>query len=162
GVMKKENRFSKDRFNSLKRDTLEIFRVYGPLNPPAWARLAKFSPIRASYSYLLRLHRFGLLNRTSNPYGLVLCFLYRGFACLAGNVYAIRTVPNCQRADQRILPVPSESQIRSNEAVGKRLLKVEEAARYLGLEVDTVYKKARLRELPSVKVGRALRFDVEA
>jgi excisionase family DNA binding protein len=27
---------------------------------------------------------------------------------------------------------------------------------------DTVYKKARLRELPSVKVGRALRFDVEA
>ena len=50
----------------------------------------------------------------------------------------------------------------SNKEVGKRLLKVEEAARYLGLEVDTVYKKARLRELPSVKVGRALRFDVEA
>ena len=58
--------------------------------------------------------------------------------------------------------MPSESQMRSNGAVGKRLLKVEEAARYLGLEVDTVYKKARLRELPSVKVGRALRFDVEA
>ena len=37
-----------------------------------------------------------------------------------------------------------------------------EAARYLGLSVDTVYKMARLRELPSVKVGRALRFDVEA
>ena len=49
-----------------------------------------------------------------------------------------------------------------NKEVGKRLLKVEEAARYLGLEVDTVYKKARLRELPSVKVGRALRFDLEA
>jgi excisionase family DNA binding protein len=49
-----------------------------------------------------------------------------------------------------------------NGGVGKRLLNVEEAARYLGLEVDTVYKKARLRELPSVKVGRALRFDVEA
>ena len=49
-----------------------------------------------------------------------------------------------------------------NKEVGKRLLKVEEAARYLGLEVDTVYKKARLRELPSVKVGRALRFDIEA
>jgi excisionase family DNA binding protein len=28
--------------------------------------------------------------------------------------------------------------------------------------VDTVYKKARLRELPSVKVGRALRFDKQA
>jgi excisionase family DNA binding protein len=55
-----------------------------------------------------------------------------------------------------------ESQMRSNENVGKRLLNVEEAARYLGLQVDTVYKKARLRELPSVKVGRALRFDVQA
>jgi excisionase family DNA binding protein len=49
-----------------------------------------------------------------------------------------------------------------NKEVGKRLLKVEDAARYLGLEVDTVYKKVRLRELPSVKVGRALRFDIEA
>jgi len=45
---------------------------------------------------------------------------------------------------------------------GKRLLNVREAAQYLGLEVDTVYKKARLREVPSVKVGRALRFDVKA
>ena len=50
--------------------------------------------------------------------------------------------------------------MRSNEIVGKRLLNVEEAAQYLGLEVDTIYKKSRLRELPSVKVGRALRFDV--
>ncbi len=47
-----------------------------------------------------------------------------------------------------------------NGSVGKRLLDVREAAVYLGLQVDTVYKKARLRELPSVKVGRALRFDV--
>ena len=55
-----------------------------------------------------------------------------------------------------------QSQMRLNETVGKRLLNVAEAARYIGLEVDTVYKKARLRELPSVKVGRALRFDVKA
>ena len=55
-----------------------------------------------------------------------------------------------------------QSQMRLNDPVGKRLLNVREAARYLGLEVDTIYKKARLRELPSVKVGRALRFDVEA
>jgi excisionase family DNA binding protein len=47
-----------------------------------------------------------------------------------------------------------------NGGVGKRLLNAEEAARYLGLKTDTVYKKARLRELPSVRVGRALRFDV--
>ena len=58
--------------------------------------------------------------------------------------------------------MPSQSQMRSNGIVGKRLLNVEEAAQYLGLQVDTVYKKARLRELPSVKVGRALRFDVVA
>jgi len=50
----------------------------------------------------------------------------------------------------------------SNGVVGKRLLNVEEAAEYLGLKADTVYKKARLRELPYVKVGRALRFDVKA
>ena len=56
----------------------------------------------------------------------------------------------------------SDSQMRSNKLVGKRLLNVAEAAAYLGLQIDTVYKKARLRELPSVKVGRSLRFDVEA
>ena len=49
-----------------------------------------------------------------------------------------------------------------NGGVGKRLLTAEEAAGYLGLKVDTVYRKARHRELPSVKVGRALRFDVKA
>jgi len=58
--------------------------------------------------------------------------------------------------------VALRSQMRLNESVGKRLLNVREAAQYLGLEVDTVYKKARLRELPFVKVGRALRFDVKA
>lgn len=49
-----------------------------------------------------------------------------------------------------------------NGSVGKRLLDARETAVYLGLEVGTVYKKARLREIPSVKVGRALRFDVVA
>ena len=60
------------------------------------------------------------------------------------------------------LPVELRMEMVSNNSVGKRLLNVEEAAEYLGLAVNTVYKKARLRELPSVKVGRALRFDVEA
>ena len=49
-----------------------------------------------------------------------------------------------------------------NGPIGKRLLNVGEAAHYLGLEVDTIYRKARLREVPWVKVGRALRFDVKA
>ena len=53
--------------------------------------------------------------------------------------------------------------MRLNGDVGnKRLLNAREAAQYLGLQADTVYRKARLRELPSVKVGGALRFDVEA
>jgi len=54
------------------------------------------------------------------------------------------------------------SETRSNGDVTKRLLNVREAANYLSLQIDTVYRMARLRELPSVKVGRALRFDVVA
>ncbi len=54
------------------------------------------------------------------------------------------------------------TQIGCNEVVGKRLLTPREAAAYLGLAKDTIYKKARLRELPSVKVGRSLRFDLRA
>jgi excisionase family DNA binding protein len=52
--------------------------------------------------------------------------------------------------------------IGQNGLIGRRLLNVREAAQYLGLEVDTIYKKSRLREVPCVKVGRALRFDVKA
>ncbi len=63
------------------------------------------------------------------------------------------------RGDRAEWPNPG---MLSNGGIGKRLLTVAEAAGYLGLQVDTVYKKARLRELPSVKVGRALRFDVKA
>ncbi len=56
----------------------------------------------------------------------------------------------------------NQSEMSLNIPVGKRLLNAKETAQYLGLEVDTVYKKSRLRELPSVKVGRSLRFDVKA
>ena len=49
-----------------------------------------------------------------------------------------------------------------NGGIGRRLLNVRETAQYLGLDEDTVYRKARLREIPCVKVGRALRFDVQA
>ena len=59
-------------------------------------------------------------------------------------------------------PIPKSPLLVNNSGVGKRLLNVGEAAQYLGLQVETVYKKARLRELPFVKVGRALRFDIEA
>src|SRR5258708_1090071 len=58
--------------NSLKRRALEIFVLYGRLNPPAWAVLANMRPIRSSYSYLLRLHRFGLLNRERDSKGFLI------------------------------------------------------------------------------------------
>jgi hypothetical protein len=52
------------RFNKLKKLALEIFERHGGwLSPQEWAVLASFYPIRAAYSYLLRLHRFGLLDR---------------------------------------------------------------------------------------------------
>jgi excisionase family DNA binding protein len=54
------------------------------------------------------------------------------------------------------------TELVSNGVIGRRLLNVKEAAQYLGLEVDTVYRKSRLREVPCVKVGRALRFDMRA
>jgi excisionase family DNA binding protein len=60
------------------------------------------------------------------------------------------------------MPVASKASVVLNEGIGRRLLNVREAAQYLGLEVDTVYRKARLREVPCVKVGRALRFDLKA
>ena len=60
------------RSNALKRRALEIFANYGNLNPPAWAVLAKMFPIRSSYTYLLRLHRFGLLNRERDHRGLLI------------------------------------------------------------------------------------------
>jgi excisionase family DNA binding protein len=40
----------------------------------------------------------------------------------------------------------------------ERLLKPAEAAEYLGLTVPTIYTKASRRQLPTVKVGRSLRF----
>jgi excisionase family DNA binding protein len=60
------------------------------------------------------------------------------------------------------MPPPQTAALVLNGLIGRRLLNVREAAQYLGLQADTVYKKARLRELPCVKVGRALRFDLQA
>ena len=57
-------RFRSPRYNQLKKRALEVFARHGGwLTPPQWAVLAGFYPIRSAYSYLLRLHRFGLLER---------------------------------------------------------------------------------------------------
>lgn len=48
----------------------------------------------------------------------------------------------------------------SNGAIVRRLLNVGETALYLGVKVDTVYKWSRMGVLSKVKLGGALRFDV--
>ena len=44
--------------------------------------------------------------------------------------------------------------------MNKRLLNVNEAAEYIGTSPGTMYQKVHLNEIPYVKIGRALRFDV--
>ena len=41
----------------------------------------------------------------------------------------------------------------------KRLLDAREAAAYLGLSESTIRQWASMRKIPTVKMGRALRFD---
>lgn len=66
-----------------------------------------------------------------------------------------------QTIQNRRLKRVSAKSMLLNKTIGRRLLNVREASEYLGLDEDTLYRKARLRELPSVKFGRALRFDLK-
>ncbi len=59
-------------YNSLKRRALAVFEDRGWLSPPAWAVLAGFYPVRASYSYLKRLHKWKLVERSLDRRGLLL------------------------------------------------------------------------------------------
>jgi excisionase family DNA binding protein len=52
------------------------------------------------------------------------------------------------------------SELVSNGVIVRRLLNVGETALYLGVKVDTVYKWSRMGVLSKVKLGGALRFDV--
>jgi len=56
---------------------MALFEDRGWLSPPAWAVLASFYPVRAAYSYLKRLHRWKLLDRTLDRRGLLLYRLSR-------------------------------------------------------------------------------------
>jgi hypothetical protein len=60
------------KFNSLKQHALSTFENRGWLSPPAWAVLAGFYPVRAAYTYLKRLHRWKLLERSLDRRGLLL------------------------------------------------------------------------------------------
>jgi hypothetical protein len=60
------------QFNGLKIKALGTFENRGWLSPPAWAVLAGFYPIRAGYSYLKRLWKWKLLDRSLDTRGLLL------------------------------------------------------------------------------------------
>ena len=59
-------------YNSLKLRALEVFEERDWMEPPTWAVFARFYPVRAAYTYLLRLHRYGLLQRRRGARGRLL------------------------------------------------------------------------------------------
>jgi hypothetical protein len=90
------------RFNLLKMSALEIFEKHGLLNPPMFAVLSGFFPMRAAYTYLLRLHRFGLLLRRRDERGLILYQIsQRGLERLAWLKADIETTRRRQRQIER-------------------------------------------------------------
>ena len=60
------------RYNARKRQALGVFRERGWLNPPSWAVLVGFYPVRAAYSYLRHLWHWGLLQRDLDAKGFVI------------------------------------------------------------------------------------------
>jgi len=42
-----------------------------------------------------------------------------------------------------------------------RFLSVEEAAKYLNVSRSNMYERVRLKEVPTVRIGRAIRIDME-
>ena len=76
--------FRSPRYNKLKKRALEAFARHGGwITPREWALLVGFYPTRAAYSYLLRLHRFGLLDRMSTEGSVVYHLSVRGKQRLA-------------------------------------------------------------------------------
>ena len=65
------------QFNERKLQGLEIFAKHGWLRPQEWAVEAGFYPTRSSYSYLVRLHRWGYLKRKRDYRGRVIYQLGR-------------------------------------------------------------------------------------
>lgn len=43
----------------------------------------------------------------------------------------------------------------------KRFLTVKECAEYLNISVHYLYRKVELKQIPHVRLGRAIRFDVK-
>jgi excisionase family DNA binding protein len=53
-----------------------------------------------------------------------------------------------------------QSKVHGGPAKGARLLTVPQAAEYLGTTPATLYTKVWRREIPFIKLGRSIRFDV--
>lgn len=45
--------------------------------------------------------------------------------------------------------------------IEQRLLRLREAAKYLGLDPSTVFRAIKRGEIPAVRIGRALRVDIK-
>ena len=48
------------------------------------------------------------------------------------------------------------------EGFERRLLTIKQAAEYMAISVASLYSKVYRREIPFVKIGRSVRFDVRA
>lgn len=60
------------RYNQRKVQGLEAFASRGDLRPEEWAVACRFYPLRASFSYLVRLYRWGYLLRHRDFRGRIL------------------------------------------------------------------------------------------
>ncbi|GKS62893.1 hypothetical protein YTPLAS72_01970 [Nitrospira sp.] len=52
--------------------------------------------------------------------------------------------------------------MESDSLIERRLLTIQEASRYTGLSVHTLYTMVGQRRVPHVKLGRLVKFDREA
>lgn len=57
--------------SQLKALTFELLIEHGSLRPDEWAALADFVPTSASWSYLMRQHRHGLIRRGRDRSGRI-------------------------------------------------------------------------------------------
>ena len=79
GKTKFDSKFKfNSKFNSLKRDALQVFARHGGwLDVPTWSVRAGFYPVRAAYTYLRRLYGYGLLYRGRDARGRLVYRLSR-------------------------------------------------------------------------------------
>ena len=60
----------------------------------------------------------------------------------------------------RMMKFPQNRNTMAPEPLKRRLVDIHQAAEYLNLSVNTMYKFVSQRRIPYIKVGRLLRFDI--